>query len=149
MATRGQYVRLFLGSDNTATPTKVIAAAKSLTLHVSCSFEDDSTKDSNSLWVTQEMVGINYDIQTDALIRGNNIPSGGQAVADVLEIYEAGDPVKWFIATVNGANNRTKQKTILSGSCLVQQLTLNAQNRQIATYNTQLVGVGDYTVGND
>ena len=33
--TKGQYVRLFLSSDNTAAPSTVIAAAKSLSLHVS------------------------------------------------------------------------------------------------------------------
>ena len=33
--TKGQFVRLFLGDDNTAAPSKVIAAAKTLALHVS------------------------------------------------------------------------------------------------------------------
>ena len=33
--TKGQFVRLFLGSDNTVTPAKVIAGAKQLSLHVS------------------------------------------------------------------------------------------------------------------
>lgn len=33
--TKGQFVRLFLSSDNTTTPAAVIAAAKQLSLHVS------------------------------------------------------------------------------------------------------------------
>lgn len=148
--TKGQYVRLFLGSDNSATPAKVIASAKSLSLHVSMSMEDATTKDTTGDWQVQEPVGLSYDISTSALMRsGDNVTSTvkGQSLADVMSIYEASEPVKWQIAAVSGTNNRDKGAVIASGSVVITSLTLNGPNRQNATYDAQLNGYGIYTVG--
>ena len=148
--TKGQYVRLFLGSDNNATPAKVIASAKSLSLHVSMSMEDATTKDTTGDWQVQEPVGLSYDISTSALMRsGDNVTSTvqGQSLADVMIIYEASEPVKWQIAAVSGTNNRDKGAVIASGSVVITSLTLNGPNRQNATYDAQLNGYGIYTVG--
>ena len=148
--TKGQYVRLFLGSDNSATPAKVIASAKSLSLHVSMSMEDATTKDTTGDWQVQEPVGLSYDISTSALMRsGDNVTSTvqGQSLADVMSIYEASEPVKWQIAAVSGTNNRDKGAVIASGSVVITSLTLNGPNRQNATYDAQLNGYGIYIVG--
>ena len=147
--TKGQFVRLFLGSDNTAAPSTVIAAAKSLSLHVSLTLEDATTKDTAGDWQIQEPTALSYDISTGALIRsGETITSqvGAKALADLETIYEAGTPVKWKIANVSGDNNRTASSTIVSGSVILTQLTLNGPNRQNADYTAQLNGYGDYTV---
>ena len=148
--TKGQYVRLFLGSDNSATPAKVIASSKSLSLHVSMSMEDATTKDTTGDWQIQEPVGLSYDISTSALMRsGETVTStvAGNTIADVMSIYEASEPVKWQIAAVSGTNNRDKGAVIASGSVVITSLTLNGPNRQNATYDAQLNGYGIYTVG--
>ena len=148
--TKGQYVRLFLGSDNTATPSKVIAAAKQLSLHVSMTLEDATTKDTDGDWQAQEATGLAYDISTTALIRsGDTITSSvaAQSLPDIEDIYEASLPVKWLIAPVSGANQRTKGTTIVSGSVVLTQLTLNGPNRQNADYSASLSGFGPYEVG--
>ena len=147
--TKGQFVRLFLGSDNTAAPSTVIAAAKSLSLHVSMSLEDATTKDTTGEWQVQEPTALNYDISTSALMRsGDTITSavGAKGLADLETIYEAGTPVKFKIANVGGDNNRTASSTIISGSVILQTLTLNGPSRQNADYTAQLVGYGDYSV---
>lgn len=147
--TKGQFVRLFLGSDNTAAPSTVIAAAKSLSLHVSLTLEDATTKDTAGDWQIQEPTALSYDISTGALIRsGETITSqvGAKSLADIETIYEAGTPVKWKIANVGGDNNRTASSTIVSGSVILTQLTLNGPNRQNADYTANLNGYGDYTV---
>ena len=147
--TKGQFVRLFLGDDNTAAPSKVIAAAKTLALHVSVTVENATTKDTEGEWQIQEPTAISYDISTNALVRsGEHIRATvqGQALADIETIYEAGTPVKWKIANVSGQNNRTASSTIVSGSAVLTQLTINAANRQNATYDAQLTGYGEYTV---
>ena len=147
--TKGQFVRLFLGSDNTAAPSTVIAAAKSLSLHVSLTLEDATTKDTAGDWQIQEPTAISYDISTGALMRsGETITSqvGAKSLADIEAIYEAGTPVKWKIANVGGDNNRTASSTIVSGSVILTQLTLNGPNRQNADYTAQLNGYGDYMV---
>ena len=148
--TKGQFVRLFLSSDNTTAPVKVIAAAKSLSLHVSMTLEDATTKDTTGNWQIQEPTGLSYDISTSALVRGNdtiNSQVAAQDLTSIESIYEAGTPVKWKIANVSGNNNRTASSTIVSGSCLLTQLQINAQNRTNATYQATLNGYGDYTVG--
>ena len=147
--TKGQYVRLFLGSDNTAAPSTVIAAAKSLSLHVSLTLEDATTKDTAGEWTIQEPTALSYDISTGALVRsGETITSqvGAKSLADIETIYENGTPVKWKIANVGGDNNRTASSTIVSGSVVLTQLTLNGPNRQNADYTAQLNGYGEYTV---
>ncbi len=148
--TKGQFVRLFLGSDNSATPSKVIAAAKQLSLHVSVTMENATTKDTEGEWIVNEPTALAYDISSNALVRsGETITStvAAQALADIESIFEAGDPVKWLIANVSGSNQRTKGTVIVSGSAIISSLTLNGPSRANATYDTQMQGYGDYTVG--
>ena len=147
--TKGQFVRLFLGSDNTAAPSTVIAAAKTLSLHVSLTLEDATTKDTAGDWQIQEPTALSYDISTGALVRsGENITSqvGAKTLADIESIYEAGTPVKFKIANVSGDNNRTASSTIVSGSVVLTQLAINGPNRQNADYTATLNGYGDYEV---
>ena len=147
--TKGQFVRLFLSSDNTATPSKVIAAARQLSLHISLSMEDSTTKDTTGDWQVQEPTGYSYDISTTALVRsGETITSAvdAQGLSEIEAIYEAGTPVKWQIANVSGDNNRTKGTVIASGSCILS-LSVSAQNKADATYTANMQGYGEMTVG--
>jgi predicted secreted protein len=116
---------------------------------VSISLEDATTKDTTGAWQYQEPTGLSYDISTGALVRsGETITSavGAKGLADLETIYQNGTPVKWKIANVSGDNNRTASSTIVSGSVILTQLTLNGPNRQNADYTAQLAGYGDYTV---
>ena len=54
--------------------------------------------------------------------------------------------MKWKIANVGGDNNRTASSTIVSGSVVLTQLTLNGPNRQNADYSATLNGYGEYEV---
>jgi hypothetical protein len=148
--TKGQFVRLFLGSDNTNTPSKVIAAARQMSMHVSLTLEDQSTKDTTGDYTIQEPTGISFDISTTALMRsGETITSevDAQALSDLEDIYEDSTPVKFQIANVSGDNQRTKGSVIVSGSVIISSLQLNAASRSNADYNATLTGYGEYTVG--
>jgi hypothetical protein len=147
--TMGETVRLFLSANNTAAPDSVVAAARSLSLHVSVTLEDASTKDTTGDWVYQEPTELNYDISSSALVRsGETITSqvGAKTYADIQMLYEAGTPFKWKIANVAGANNRTASSTIVSGSVVLTQLTQNDPNRQSSDYTMNANGYGEYTV---
>lgn len=147
--TKGQFVRLFLGSDNSAVPAKIVAAAKSLSLHVSLTLEDATTKDTTGDWQVQEPTALSFDITSNALVKSADVITStvqGQDFASIEDIYETSVPVRFQIANVSGANNRTKGAIICSGSVTITQLTLNAPNRQNATYDTQLTGYGIYNV---
>ena len=147
--TKGQNVRLFLSSDNTAAPAKVIAAAKTLSLHVSLTLEDATTKDTDGNWTVQEPTELAWDISTSALIRSNDTITSlvaAQDLASIETIKEAGNPVKAKIANTSGANNRTAGAVIVSGSVIISQLTLNGP-LGTADYTANLNGYGAYTVG--
>ena len=146
--TKGQFVRLYIGTS--VGPAKIVAAAKSLSLHVSMTLEDATTKDTEGDWKVQEPTALSYDISSNALVEsGETITSAVQGLdfAGIEDIYEARTPVRFQIANTSGANNRTMGAVICSGSVVVTQLTLNAPNRQNATYDTQLTGYGDYVIG--
>lgn len=147
---KGQFTRLYLGSDNTATPASVIAGAKQLSIHVSMTLENSSTKDTAGDWDIQEPTALNFDITTSALIRsGETVTSGvaGKTLADLEDIYEASLPVKFQVANTSGDNNRTKGSVLMSGSVIIATLTQNGPNKQNADYTANLTGYGIYTVG--
>lgn len=147
--TKGQFTRLFLGNDNSGNPDKVIAFAKQLSFHVSVTLEDASTKDTEGIFQVQEPTAINFDITTQALVRSADAITssvGGQTFNDLETIYEQNGPVSFDIANVGDENNRSKTSSLITGSVVLQTLTLNAPNRQVATYTAQLQGYGIYEV---
>lgn len=140
--TKGQFVRLVV-MDN-STPA-VIAAAKELSLHVSLTLEDSTTKDTTGDWQVQEPTAINYDISTNALVEsGETITSSvdSYGLSDLMTLYEAGQQFGWEIANTSGDNNRTIGTVIAQGNALLTTLTVNAPNRQAASYTAQLTGYG-------
>ena len=146
--TKGQFVRLFLST--TANPAHVVAGAKTLQLHVSLSLEDATTKDTPGTWQVQEPTGLSYDISTNALVASNETITSsvdGYAIDDLMNIYESSNLLYWQIANVSGDNQRTKGSVIVSGQARIGSIAVNAANRQVATYDTQLSGYGDYNVG--
>lgn len=148
--TKGQFVRLFLGADNTAVPAAAIAYARQLQLHISLTLENATTKDTTGDWVIQEVTGLSYDISTTALVRSNDTITSavaGKTFGDLEDIYEASNPVRFQIANVSGDNQRTKGSVLMSGSVILSQLVCNAPNRQAATWTATLNGYGTYTVG--
>ena len=149
--TKGQFVRLFVGDNNTAEPVKVLASALTCGLHVSVTLEDATTKDTaGGDWVVQEPTGISYDISTSAMMENDETITsqvGGQTIANLETIYRNSQPVKFKIANVSGANNRTATTTIVSGSVVITSLELQGPNRQAAHYNATLQGYGPYLVG--
>ena len=150
--TKGQYLRLFLGSDNTATPSKVICFPTDLSFHCSVSVESASTKDTTGDWEVQEPTDLTFDISTNAKVRGaDTITSavGGQGLADLQDIYEASLPVRFQIANVSGDNNRTKGPVLVEGSVVLSQLQIDSPNRQDSTYTATLNGWGDFEVASE
>ena len=148
--TRGETVRLYISEDNTHDASYVIAAARQLTLHISAALEDSTTKDTVGSYVVQEVTGISYDISTTALVRSGEMISShvaAKGLADLETMYDNGTPVMWKIANASGLNNRTAGTTIISGSAIIQTLTVNAAVGQVASYTANLQGYGDYTVG--
>lgn len=148
--TKGQFIRLFLAPDATTTPANVIAYAQQLQLHIAVQMESVTTKDTTGTFDLQAPSGISYDITSTALVVGNDTITsqvGGYGLLEQETNAINGTLVKWQIANVSGANNRTKGSVLVSGKALVQSLQINAQNRQAVTYTANMQGYGEYTVG--
>ena len=143
--TMGQFVRLFIAATNTQTP-KVIGAARQLSLHLSVTLEESTTKDTEGDWQIFEPTGYAFDITSNALMRSGEVitsQNGAQSLADIEGMYEAAQPVVFEIAFVSGANQRTKTDRICFGQANITNLTLNGPNRANADYNVTLNGFGE------
>ena len=81
---KGQYYRLLLAT--TATPTKVVAAAKTMALHGSAQTEESSTKDTTGDALEYEVVGQSYDISGSALILTPDDTLGGNTANTLNDI---------------------------------------------------------------
>lgn len=146
--TKGQKVRLFVSTSTASDPDYPIAAAQQLSLHVSAQVENASTKDTaTDQWIINEVVGISYDITSQALVRSGETIKSSVAAFDLQQtesVIADGSPIHWRICNVSGANNRTITTTIVGGQAVITQLEVNAPNRQVVTYRTTMQGYGKY-----
>jgi predicted secreted protein len=146
--TQGQNVRLFVSASATSNPDRPIAAAQQLSLHVSAQVENASTKDTAmDQWIINEVVGISYDITSQALVRSGETITSTVTACDLHQtesVIAAGSPIQWRICNVSGANNRTITTSIVGGHAVITQLEVNAPNRQGVTYRTTMQGYGPY-----
>ena len=143
---KGQYIRLLLAES--ANPSKVIAAAKTMSLHGSATTEDSSTKDTTGDDSDFEVTGLAYDISGSGLVLSTDdaLNTGANSAADMLALL--GDTeLYWRICLMEGTNNRTIVSTIASGRCKLTNWSAQAQNKQNVTYNYTLTGYGEITPG--
>lgn len=143
---RGQFFRLLLSTA--ANPTKVIAAAKDMTLHMAAQTEESSTKDTTGDALEYEVTGLSYDISGSALVITDNDSLGGNTANTLNDMLSAiGDTLLyWKIVTVTGDNNRSVDDTLFSGTAKLTNLQANADNRQNTTYSYTLTGQGILSV---
>lgn len=143
---KGQYYRLLLAT--TADPTKVIAAAKTMSLHLSAQTEESSTKDTTGDALEYEVTGQTYNISGSALVLtpSDTLNTGAQSLND-MESLVTDSPLYWRICIMEGTNNRTVVEEIAHGQCKCTQLQIQGQNKQNATYSYTLNGYGPIVVG--
>lgn len=142
---KGQYIRLLIGEA--ANALTVIGAAKEMTLHVSSAIEESSTKDTTGDYQEQEVTGLSYDISSQQLVLEEDDTLESNGVNTLETLFLAGTRIYWKIANVSGTNNRTVGTSIASGTGYIQQLTINAQNKQNATAQISITGYGEMTIG--
>jgi predicted secreted protein len=134
---KGQNLRLKIGGD-------YVAFSTSCKVHVSVSLEESSTKDSTGDWTEQEVTGKSWDISCDALYSVEP-DTGASNGSDLLDTLLAGEKVEVELVQTNGEKNRAEipDGAKLSGHAIVNDITINADNKQNASYSIQLTGVGE------
>lgn len=123
---------------------KCIAMSTSAQFHISAQLEDSSTKDSTGDWQEQEVVGLSWDAQTDALVTLTDNGSNGELATDLMSVMINKTPVTLTFDQTAGTNNRTGQNATIkrSGSAYISDIQITAQNRQNSTFTVQFQGTG-------
>jgi hypothetical protein len=118
--------------------------ATSCQFHVSAQLEDSSTKDSVGDFQEQEVTGLSWDAQTDALVTLEDNGSNGELPQDILSLIINKTLVTLTFDQTAGTNNRTAQNAAIkrSGSAYVTDVSISAQNRQNSTISVQFQGTG-------
>lgn len=134
---KGQNFRVFLGG-------KAVAFATNCTLHISANLEDSSTKDSDGDFTEQELTSLSWDGSAAALYSVDSDTTGmnGEAALDAIL---AKQQVTIEYSKTSGTQNRTETGTKYSGKAFVNDINVQAQNRQNTTYTIQFTGTGALT----
>ena len=131
-----------------------IGLATDLTLHLSATTEDSTTKDTTDTtgqWTEFDVTGRSGDINFSALVAvltGDTTDVNGKYLADFIDAV-SDTVVDWKIIFVSGNQNRTAGKTLCSGKGKLTNLQISAQNRQKASYSGTINLFGPVTVGSD
>ena len=121
---------------------KCIAMANSCQFHISAQLEDSSTKDSTGDWQEQEVVGLSWDAQTDALVTLTDNGSNGELVTDLMSVMINKTLVTLTFDQTAGTNNRTGQNATIkrTGTAYISDIQVTAANRQNSSFSVQFQG---------
>ena len=154
MATiKGQNLRIFLKKSGTAPSVfpRAVAAATNCTLHCALQVQEDTTKDTVDDWIEQEPVGLNWDVQTEALvISDDESEESGIAASDLVvgALYNL-----TFTRTIGAAGEQNRDRDYsspinMTGTAILSDLQINSQNGELSTYTAQFTGHGELTISN-
>lgn len=129
---KGQNLRILIGS-----PAKYVAFSTSCTYHLSATLEDSSTKDDAGGFQKQEVTGMAGDISCDALYSVDTDATGINGT-DALDMLLQGQEVDVEFSPTTGDKNRTATGTKYTCKALVNDISINAPNRQNVTYSIQM-----------
>ena len=134
---KGQNLRVMVGG-------KCIAMATSCTFHIATQLEDSSTKDSEGDWQEQEVTGLSWDAQTESLVTLEDNGTNGELPQDLLSIMINKTKVHLVFDQTAGTNNRVAQNSVIkkSGWAWLNDLSIQAANRQNSTISAQFTGTG-------
>ena len=138
---KGQNLRITIGD-------KFVAFSTSCMAHVSLNLEESSTKDSTNNFTEQTPTGASWDMSCDALYSVDADTPGKNGV-DALDMVLAQQRVFVQFEQTQGEKNRVPVAggVVYSGYAWVNDISINAPNRQNTTYTIQLTGDGPLTKG--
>ena len=154
MATiKGENLRIFLKKSGTAPSVfpRAVAASTNCTLHCALQVQEDTTKDTVDDWIEQEPVGLNWDVQTEALvISDDESEESGIAASDLVvgALYNL-----TFTRTIGAAGEQNRDRDYSSpinmfGVAILSDLQINSQNGELSTYTAQFTGHGELEIVN-
>lgn len=147
MATiKGQNLRVMFDNYDPEVANSCVAASTSCQVHLTLQVEEDTTKDTEDDWIVNEPVGINWDVQVDALIIEDEQSSTGVELHD-LTIGHSYDLIFARTTGEPGTQNREEAKEsgekYYRGNAILSDLQINSPNQDIATYTARFTGNGE------
>lgn len=146
MATiKGQNLRVMVGDD--IDHLQCIAAATNCTMHCALQVQEDTTKDTVDDWIEQEPVGLNWDVQVEALVISDDDEEyrPGAKNIDQLQVGRVYQLRFTRTAGAAGEQNRNAVEDAMqfTGYAILSDLQITSQNAEIATARAQFTGTGE------
>lgn len=124
-----------------------IAAATNCTLHCALQVQEDTTKDTVDDWLEQEPVGLNWDVQVEALVISDDDEEyrPGAKNIDQLQVGRVYQLRFTRTAGAAGEQNRDAVEDAMqfTGFAILSDLQITSQNAEIATARAQFTGTGE------
>ena len=124
-----------------------IAAATNCTLHCALQVQEDTTKDTVDDWLEQEPVGLNWDVQVEALVISDDDEEyrPGAKNIDQLQVGRVYQLRFTRTAGAAGEQNRDAVEDAMqfTGYAILSDLQITSQNADIATARAQFTGTGE------
>ena len=146
MATiKGENLRVLVGEDEE--DLMCIAASTACTMHCALQVEEDTTKDTVDDWIEREPVGLNWDVQVDALIISDDdeeyLPG-----AHAIDQLQVGRVYMLRFSRTAGAAGEKNRDTVddaiqMTGMAILSDLQITSQNTEFATATVQFTGTGE------
>lgn len=130
------------------TSYRTIAGSTGHSLTVSLQTADVSTKDENDMSIDKEVTGKSISLSTENLIAMS--PGEGVGVYELMEVLMQGTPVEMTFGYYQnavgmesaGQNWGAASRLLVNGTFLVSSLSVNASNKDNATYSAEFSGQG-------
>lgn len=124
-----------------------IAAATNCTMHCALQVQEDTTKDTVDDWIEQEPVGLNWDVQVEALVISDDDEEyrPGAKNIDQLQVGRVYQLRFTRTAGAAGEQNRNAVEDAMqfTGYAILSDLQITSQNAEIATARAQFTGTGE------
>ena len=135
---KGQNFRVFVGSGTSA---QAVVEAVNCSVSLTGNMEDNSTKDTESDYTSEQMVSKSWQIQVDSY------DATAASIKALLTQFNAGAAASVGFdqtETTAGSMNRTAANADFarSGSALLTDLSIQANNRAVINISTTYTGTG-------
>lgn len=146
MATiKGENLRVMVGDDTDH--LQCIAASTNCTMHCALQVQEDTTKDTVDDWLEQEPVGLNWDVQVEALVISDDDEEyrPGAKNIDQLQVGRVYQLRFTRTAGASGEQNRDSVADAMqfTGFAILSDMQITSQNADIATARAQFTGTGE------
>lgn len=124
-----------------------IAASTNCTMHCALQVQEDTTKDNVDDWLEQEPVGLNWDVQVEALVISDDDDEyrPGAKNIDQLQVGRVYQLRFTRTAGAAGEQNRDAVEDAIqfTGFAILSDLQITSQNAEISTARAQFTGTGE------